>query len=121
VSSPDAQAKLLAARALLTRELKGAAVQDVAPDPPLAALGAVDGFGAVVADSDLRLSVYVFDAWGAGAAHVDGLRTRAESDNRVARVAVNGELLFVGTLSDDGEATEDFLLNDLCSAFAGRE
>ncbi len=121
MSTPDAEARLRTARALLSGALTGAALRDVDPDPPLADLGAEAGFGAVVVDSDLRLSVYVLDAWGAGAAVADGLRSRAESVQRLARVAVNGDLLFVGTVSADGDATERFLLNDLCSAFSGRE
>jgi len=106
-------------RAVLARELDGAALLDVAADPAPAELGAVDGFGAVVPDSDLRLSVYVFDSWGAGNAHTDAMTSRAEADHRLARVAVNGDLLFVGTVSADSAVR--FLLNDLCSAFAGRE
>ena len=104
MSTPDAEARLRTARALLSGALTGAALRDVDPDPPLADLGAEAGFGAVVVDSDLRLSVYVLDAWGAGAAVADGLRSRAESVQRLARVAVNGDLLFESLLALEMEA-----------------
>lgn len=117
MSPPDAHARLSTARALLS----GAALQDADPDPPLADLGAIAGFGAVVANSDVRLSVYVLDAWGAGATVADELRSRAQPGRRLTRVAVNGDLLLIATASADGDATERFLLNDLCSAFAGQE
>ncbi len=121
VSSTDVESRLKTARALLSGELTGASLEEVAPDPPLEELGAVAGFGAVVVGHDLRLSVYVLDTWGRGHDHTAALRSRAEASRRLAVVAVNGELLFVGTIATDGGPRERFLLNDLCSAFAGRE
>lgn len=121
MSSTDAESRLRTARALLSGELTGASLEEMAPDPSLEELGAVAGFGAVVVGHDLRLSVYLLDAWGRGHDQVPAVRSRAEANHRVAGVAVNGELLFVGTVSAEGESAERFLLNDLCSAFAGRE
>jgi hypothetical protein len=118
MSSADPQARLQAARARLSGELSGSALQDAPPDPPLAELAAVDGFGGLVVDSDVRLSVYLLGGWGAGHAHADGLRARAEAGGRLARTAVNGDLLLVVTVAADGD---QYLLNDLCAAFAGRE
>lgn len=117
----EAQSRLATARALLSRELAGVALDEVPADPPLEELAALAGFGAVVVGQDLRVSVYLLDSWGRGHEHAAALRSRAEADHRLARVAVNGDLLFVGTVAADGDSTELFQLNDLCSAFAGRE
>jgi hypothetical protein len=96
-------------------------LEEVPADPPLGELNAAAGFGAVVVGHDLRFSVYVLDSWGRGHEHTDALMSRARAHGRVAAVAVNGDLLFVGTVAADGDPAEQLLLNDLCSAFAGRE
>lgn len=121
MSPEDAESRLTTARALLDGGLGGAALQEVSPDPPLVDLGAEAGFGAVVVGHDLRLSVYLLDSWGRGHDHVEALRSRAEANHRTAGISVNGDLLFVGTVPTDSESGDDFLLMDLCSAFAGRE
>src|SRR3954449_1834858 len=108
MSSADPQARLQAARARLSGELSGATMQDLPPDPPLADLGAVDGFGLVIAESDLHLSVYLLGGWGDGHAYADGVRARAEAGGRLARTAVNGNLLFVGTAPADGDPADAF-------------
>jgi hypothetical protein len=121
VSTADASSRLETARALLADQLASIPVQQIAPDPPLDELGALAGFGAMVIDHDLRLSVYVLDAWGRGHDHTTRLRARAEASGRLASVAVNGDLLFFGTIAAERESTDRYLLNDLCGAFAGRE
>lgn len=121
MSQNDAEARLRTARSLLSPERVGVTLVEVAPDPPLEELGARAGFGAVVADHDVRLSVYVLDAWGRGHDHTEALVARAEADHRHPAMVVNGELLLFGTIPAGGAPGEQFLLNDLCSAFAGRE
>jgi hypothetical protein len=121
VSSTAAGSRLKTARALLSDQLIGVSLVEVAPDPPLEELGALAGFGAIVRAHDLRFSVYLLDAWGRGHDHAAALRSRAQASRRLAAVAVNGDLLFVGTIAADGGSGDRFLLNDLCSAFAGRE
>jgi hypothetical protein len=120
VSADESEADLETARALLSRDRHGVNLEPAAPDPPLELLGALAGFGAVAVGHDVRLSVYVLDTWGRGHDHRKLLETRAKEAGRRVCIAVNGVLLFVGTAaSDDGDSR--FILNDLCSAFAGRE
>ena len=116
-----AESRLRTARVQLSKGLRGAALEETAPDPPLEELAGVAAFGAVVTGHDLLLSVYVLDGWGRGRDHAGWLRARATARHRVARVAVNGELLLVATVAADPTPADRILLNDLCAAFAGRE
>lgn len=121
VSPSGADRGLRTARALLAPERVGVTLEDAPPDPPLGELGALAGFGAVVAGHDIHLSVYVLDAWGRGHDHAEALEARAGTNGRTALVAVNGQLLLVATAPAVTGAEARFLLNDLVSAFAGRE
>jgi hypothetical protein len=120
MSPSGAEAGLTTARALLSADRVGVTLDPVPPDPSLEQLGALAGFGAVVAGHDVRVNVYVLDAWGRGHDHVEALKARAEANGRRLCAAVNGELLFVGTAAE-GDESARFVLNDLCSAFAGWE
>lgn len=106
--------------ALLSPDRAGVSLEETAPDPPIDQLGALAGFGAIAGGYDVRISVYVFDAWGGGHEHTDALRARAEASGRRVCVAVNGALLLVGTAPLDDDRS-GFVLNDVCSAFAGGE
>ena len=120
MSTGGAEADLETARALLSPDSTGVDLEEVAPDPPVGEVGALAGFGAVAVGHDVRLAVYVLDTWGRGHEHRAALEARAQRAGRRVCIAVNGVLLFVGTAPmDDGAAR--FILNDLCSAFAGRE
>jgi hypothetical protein len=120
MSASGAEAGLSTARALLSPERVGVTLEEVPPDPPLEQLGALAGFGAVAVGHDVRVSVYVLDAWGRGHDHVEALKACAEANGRRVRTAVNGELFFVGTAAEGDEGAR-FVLNDLSSAFAGWE
>lgn len=120
MSAGGPQAALDLARALLSPDRVGVTFEETPPDPAIEQLGALAGFGAAADDYDIRVSVYVLDGWGRGRDHIEMLTARAEAHGRQASTAVNGQLLFVGTAPRDDEGAR-FLLNDLCSAFAGRE
>ena len=121
MSATDAASRLDTARTLLSHGLAGAHLEPAEPDPAVDEVDALAGFGALVSGRDVRLSVYVLDAWGLGHDREDALRARAEANHRLPAVAVNGYLLFVGTVGADSPPGDRFLLSDLCSAFAGRE
>lgn len=108
------------ARALLSPDRVGVTLDEVPPDPAIEALGALAGFGVVADGYDVQVSVYVLDAWGRGHDHAETLKARAEANGRQLCAAVNGQLLLVGTGPKDDDRAQ-FLLNDLCSAFAGWE
>lgn len=120
MTSAGTQGQLDLAWALLSPSRVGVTLERTAPDPVIEQLGALAGFGAVAGGYDIRISVYLLDAWGRGHDHIEALEARAMASGRQVRAAVNGELLFVGT-APQGDDTARFVLNDLCSAFAGRE
>lgn len=117
-SDPESQLDL--ARTLLADALAGQSPTEIAPEPSLAELEALAGFGAAIGD-DLRFSVYVLDAWGRGEDHAAALRDSARSNGRTAETAVNGDLLIVATIPAQPSIDDRILLNELLSAFAGRE
>ena len=88
-------------------------------DPPPGDIGALSGFGAAAPDHDLRLSAYVFDQWGGGHEQSEALVARAGAGGQLARAVVNGRLLLLATAGPADP--HGFVLNDVCSAFAGRE
>jgi len=105
---------------LLSPANTGVSLEPAAPRVPPEQLGALDGFGLASREPDARVSVYVFAEWGAGAEHTALLENLAESDGREADTAINGALLFLGTIAKD-DLPARLLLNDLLSAFSGRE
>jgi hypothetical protein len=116
----DPESKLNFARTLLTDALADQSSVEIPPEPSLADLDALAGFGGAAGD-DLRFSVYVLDAWGRGEDHAAELRRGAPSSDRMAEVAVNGDLLIVATIPAQPSIDDRILLNELLSAFAGRE
>jgi hypothetical protein len=65
--------------------------EPVVPDP--SSLGARDGFRLVASDRDVRLNVYVYDEWGAGAVAGGALQEMVDGGVYYARSTVNGRLL----------------------------
>ena len=116
----DPESKLDFARRLLADALADQSSTEIPPETSLADLDALAGFGGAIGD-DLRFSVYVLDAWGHGQDHAAGLRQGARSSGRTAEVAVNGDLLIVATIPAQPSIDDRILLNELLSAFAGRE
>jgi hypothetical protein len=116
----DPESKLDFARALLGDALADQSPAEIAPEPSLDHLDALAGFGAAIGD-DLRFSVYVLDAWGRGEEHESALRDSARSSGRTAEVAMNGDLLIVATIPAQPSIDDRILLNEVLSAFTGRE
>jgi hypothetical protein len=116
----DPESTLDFARTLLGNALADQSSAELPPEPSLADLDALAGFGGAVGD-DVRFSVYVLDAWGRGEEHAAKLRHGARSSGRTAEVAVNGSLLLVATVPAQPSIDDRILLNELLSAFAGRE
>jgi hypothetical protein len=104
------------ARALLSPERTGLTLKDAPPDPTPDEIGATAGFGLAAEDCDLLVSVYVFEEWGQGQLHLDGLSDRGEAQDRKTLAIVNGCLLIFAT---SGSADEDeFALYDLSSCLS---
>jgi hypothetical protein len=104
---------------LLSPERTGVVLVETAPDPVPAEIGALAGFGAVAPDHVVQVSAYVFNEWGAGHEQAEALVARAGGGGRRVRTVVNGRLLLLATAGR--EDPDGFVLNDVCSAFAGRE
>lgn len=105
--------------ALLAPERTGVTLEEAPPDPAPEAIGALAGVGAVAPSCGVRLSAYVFDRWGGGQEQVEAIQARTDEQGPITRCALNGPLLLLGT-ADRGDPAE-WVLNDLCSAFAGWE
>jgi len=105
---------------LLSPANTGVTLEPTAPRVPPDRMGALDGFGLASRDPDVRVSVFIFAEWGAGAPRAASLQNLAEAEDREADTAINGALLFLGTINKD-DLPARFLLNDLLSAFSGRE
>ncbi len=105
------------ARSLLVSEHHDTGLDEMPADPPPHEIGALDGFGAVVAGCDVRLSAYVFDRWDGGAEYAAAVRAAGGTAERTARAVVNGRLLLVAT-AGHGER-EQCVLDDVCTAFSG--
>jgi hypothetical protein len=116
----DPRAALEAAATVLSAERTAIRVRFCAPQPPSDEISAAGGFGLTTDGHDVRVSVYAFSHWGEGQEHAVDAEAAASATERIAVVAVNGPLLFVGT-APSGDLPALFVLNDLCSAFAGRE
>jgi hypothetical protein len=104
----------------LSASRTGFASRPTLPDPTCERLGAIGGFGLLIEDHCVRLSVYLFKEWGQGQHQADALAASMATSEQESIVAVNGSLLFLGT-APRGDDTAHFALNDLCSAFAGQE
>ncbi len=120
MGATDVESKLRTVRRLLSSVLTGKPSKESVPDPPVAELDALTGFGLLFGD-DLRLSVYLMQAWGQGEEHAASLREHARASGRTAEVVVNGDLLLVATIAAQPHLDDRILLNELLSAFAGRE
>ena len=107
------------ARALLAPDHTGIALREAAPDPAPGDVGARGGFGAVVPDCDVRLSVYAFDEWGGGQKYALAVQSRPDESGRMTRAVMNGSLLLIATGARQDPS--EYVLNDICSAFAGAE
>lgn len=105
---------------LLSPANTGVTLESTAPRVPPGRIGARDGFGLASPDPDVRVSVYVFAEWGAGAEHAVPLQNLVEAEGYETDTAINGALLFLGIIHQD-DLPARFLLNDLLSAFSGRE
>jgi hypothetical protein len=105
---------------LLAPAYTGVAVDAIDPDPPPEQLGALTGFGLVVRQSGLHLSVYVFEDWGQAHEQARAVEATPRGDGSAVRTTVNGALLLVGVAREESpEASE--VLARLGSAFAGWE
>jgi hypothetical protein len=104
---------------LLASDHTGIDLREVAPDPAPGDVGARDGFGAVVPDCDVRLSVYAFDEWGGGQRYALAVQSGPDEPGRITRAVMNGSLLLIATGARQDPS--EYLLNDICSAFAGAE
>jgi hypothetical protein len=104
---------------LLSEDRTRITLREVAPDPSPTDIGARAGFGAVAQGIDLRLNAYVFGEWGEGADHAAQLRQTLGGPDRQVRSAVNGRLLLVASAGPGDQ--EEFTIEDVCSAFTGRE
>ncbi|MGH2457683.1 MAG: hypothetical protein ACRDIY_02320 [Chloroflexota bacterium] len=105
---------------LLSPANAGVALEPAAPRVSPERIDALDGFGLVARDPDVEVSVYVYAEWGAGAQHVAALQSLAAAGGQEAETAINGALLFLGIIEND-DLPARFRLNDLLSAFSGRE
>lgn len=105
---------------LLAPANTGVALEPTPPRVPPERIGALDGLGLASPDPDVQVSVYVYAEWGAGSQHVGLLQSLADAGGQEAETAINGALLFLGIIKKD-DLPARFLLNDLLSAFSGRE
>ncbi len=115
----DDAAALQLARTLLSEVGTRVVLQEVAADPKPTDVGARVGFGAVAQGIDLRLNAYVFGEWGEGADHAAHLMHTLGGPDREVRSVVNGRLLLIASAGPGDQ--EEFIIDDVCSAFAGRE
>lgn len=112
--------ELQRAEALLSAESSGLELHRQDAHPPPDAIGAVDGFGVVMADHGLQASVYLFEAWGAGRDAAAMLEEMTDGDRYRAASALNGALMLLAVAEAD-DAAAVAALDQLIGAFSGME
>jgi len=108
------------AAALVSGEWSGLELhrQDAHPSPH--AIGAIDGFGLVLAEHGLQASVYLFDGWGAGSDAAASLQEMTDGGRYRAASAQNGALMMLAVAEADDHAAVA-ALDRLIGAFSGME
>jgi hypothetical protein len=115
---PSIEDELDRAHALISTDWTGLDLVEADLVPTAHDVGALDGFARRLVDPPLRANLYVFDAWGAGAAVGDELCRLVDGDGYHAVSAVNGALLLFAVSEAPGEAG-DAALNRLLDRFHG--
>jgi hypothetical protein len=115
---PSVEAELARARILTSPTRTGLDLVDRVPQPSAAEVGALAGIGLGLADPPLRVSVYVFGAWNAGAEVGDRLHELVDGGPYRAVSEVSGALLLFAVSEDPGERGER-ALDRLVRAFHG--